>query len=116
MRVLCRSGLGKQDRYSINDFKARLFATLIRSHDAVKAWNIRPGTSKTQFWLSSEFVESSLIFFYGSTNIFLEHLAGWGKAWSARDLQHVAITVLFIGGGLVSFVPAVQFHSWLMFV
>ncbi|KAL2808903.1 hypothetical protein BJX63DRAFT_435707 [Aspergillus granulosus] len=64
------------------------------------AWNIRPGTSEAQFWLSAEFVESSLIFFYGSTNIFLEHLAGWGKAWTARDLQHVAITVLFIGGGL----------------
>ncbi|KAL4923638.1 uncharacterized protein BDV17DRAFT_296198 [Aspergillus undulatus] len=53
-----------------------------------------------QSWLSAEFVESSLIFFYGSANIFLEHLAGWGKAWTARDLQHAAITVLFIGGGL----------------
>lgn len=68
----------------------------------VQAWNNRPGNSKRQFWLSSEFVESSLIFFYGSTNIFLEHLSSWGKAWSARDLEHAAITVLFIGGGLVS--------------
>ncbi|KAL3477190.1 hypothetical protein BJX99DRAFT_257666 [Aspergillus californicus] len=61
------------------------------------AWNTRPGTS---VWLSAELVESSLIFFYGSTNIFLEHLAGWGKAWTRRDLEHLAITVLFIGGGL----------------
>ncbi|KAI9154854.1 membrane protein [Paramyrothecium foliicola] len=64
------------------------------------AWNIRPGNFKRQLWLSLEFVESSLIFLYGSTNIFLEHLAGWGEAWTARDLEHLSITVLFIGGGL----------------
>jgi hypothetical protein len=51
---------------------------------------------------SAEFVESALIFTYGSTNIFLEHLGGWGGEWSAQDLEHVSITVLFIGGGLVS--------------
>lgn len=50
---------------------------------------------------SAEFVESALIFFYGATNIFLEHLSGWGGKWEARDLEHVSITVLFIGGGLV---------------
>ncbi|KAK7413664.1 hypothetical protein QQX98_007446 [Neonectria punicea] len=64
------------------------------------AWNTRPGNSKRQFWLSPEFVESSLIFFYGSTNIFLEHLGGWSGAWTPRDLEHISITVLFIGGGL----------------
>lgn len=47
-------------------------------------------------------MESFLIFFYGSTNIFLEHLGGWGGEWSAQDLEHMSITVLFIGGGLVS--------------
>jgi hypothetical protein len=45
-------------------------------------------------------VESFLIFFYGSTNIFLEHLGGWGGEWSSQDLEHISITVLFIGGGL----------------
>ncbi|KAL3488946.1 hypothetical protein BJX62DRAFT_252954 [Aspergillus germanicus] len=69
------------------------------------AWNIRHGSPKTQLWLSAEMVESSLIFIYGSTNIFLEHLSGWGKAWTPRDLEHLSITVLFIGGGLVSFLP-----------
>lgn len=54
-------------------------------------------------------MESSLIFFYGSTNIFLEHLAGWGKPWTARDLEHVAITILFIGGGLVSLLQRSSF-------
>ena len=47
-------------------------------------------------------MESILILFYGSTNIFLEHLGGWGGEWTAQDLEHMAITVLFIGGGLVS--------------
>nr|CAI6413900.1 AAC_HP1_G0006610.mRNA.1.CDS.1 [Saccharomyces cerevisiae] len=47
-----------------------------------------------------EFVESFLIFFYGSTNIFLEHLAGNGGAWTAKDLQHVSIAFMFIGTDL----------------
>ncbi|KAJ3499778.1 hypothetical protein NLG97_g78 [Lecanicillium saksenae] len=67
------------------------------------AWNIRPRTDtqdKQKFHPSAEFVESCLILFYGSTNIFLEHLGGWGGEWSAQDLEHMAITVLFIGGGL----------------
>ena len=65
------------------------------------AWNVRP--RKEGKWRpSAEFVESFLIFFYGSTNIFLEHLGGWGGKWSPQDLEHVSITVLFIGGGLVS--------------
>lgn len=51
---------------------------------------------------SAEFVESILIFLYGSTNIFLEHLAAWGSEWSAQDLEHISITVMFLGGGLVS--------------
>ncbi|KAI6355316.1 hypothetical protein MCOR25_008250 [Pyricularia grisea] len=70
------------------------------------AWNLRPRpddpTAAAAPWRpSAEFVESALIFFYGSTNIFLEHLGGGAdSAWSAQDLEHVAITVLFIGGGL----------------
>ncbi|OBT68945.1 hypothetical protein VE03_01240 [Pseudogymnoascus sp. 23342-1-I1] len=62
------------------------------------AWNIKPGTSTST--ISAEFVESFLIFFYGSTNIFLEHLNAWGEAWSAQDMEHISITVMFIGGGL----------------
>ncbi|KFY33191.1 hypothetical protein V495_08345 [Pseudogymnoascus sp. VKM F-4514 (FW-929)] len=62
------------------------------------AWNIKPRTSASNF--SAEFVESFLIFFYGSTNIFLEHLNAWGEAWSAQDMEHISITIMFIGGGL----------------
>jgi len=59
---------------------------------------------------SAEFVESFLIFFYGSTNVFLEHLAAWGKEWSAQDMEHISITIMFIGGGLVG-TPLMK-HVW----
>lgn len=32
----------------------------------------------------------------------MEHLGGWGGAWTAQDMEHISITVLFLGGGLVS--------------
>ncbi|TVY24807.1 putative membrane protein [Lachnellula hyalina] len=65
------------------------------------AWNIKP--SKKSF-PTAEFVESFLIFSYGSTNVFLEHLAAWGSEWSAQDLEHISITIMFIGGGLCGMV------------
>lgn len=52
--------------------------------------------------LTAEFVESFLIFFYGCTNVFLEHLGGWGGEWSPSDMEHISITIMFMGGGLVS--------------
>ena len=64
------------------------------------AWNVLPAGSKKCY--SAEFVESFLILFYGVTNVFLEHLSTWGEAWSMMDLQHLGITILFAGGGLVS--------------
>lgn len=60
------------------------------------AWNISSRNGVT-----AEFVESFLIFFYGSTNVFLERLGSYGKEWSAGDLEHVSISVMFFGGGLV---------------
>ncbi|OIW26401.1 hypothetical protein CONLIGDRAFT_706645 [Coniochaeta ligniaria NRRL 30616] len=64
------------------------------------AWNVRPRSVGQKWRPSAEFVESALIFFYGSTNVFLEHLGNWGGEYSATDLEHISITVLFIGGGL----------------
>ncbi|KAH8701691.1 integral membrane protein [Talaromyces proteolyticus] len=61
------------------------------------AWNIKPAGSRA---VTGEFVESALIFTYGSTNVFLEHLGGWGQGWSAQDLEHVSISVMFFGAGL----------------
>ncbi|EXJ90024.1 hypothetical protein A1O3_03092 [Capronia epimyces CBS 606.96] len=68
------------------------------------AWNIKPARSQVGQWKaavpSAEFVESFVIFLYGSTNVFLEHLAAWGGEWTAQDLEHVSISILFFGGGL----------------
>ncbi|KAL8788474.1 MAG: hypothetical protein Q9213_001697 [Squamulea squamosa] len=68
------------------------------------AWNVRPPlgmvSARKARIPSAEFVESFVIFLYGSTNVFLEHLAAWGGAWTAEDLEHVSISILFFGGGL----------------
>lgn len=69
------------------------------------AWNVRPPagivSSRKATVPSAEFVESFVIFLYGSTNVFLEHLAAWGGPWHAQDLEHVSISIMFFGGGLV---------------
>lgn len=70
------------------------------------AWNVKPskeivGRRKAAL-PSAEFTESFVIWLYGVTNVFLEHLAAWGDAWTAQDLEHVSISVMFFGGGLVS--------------
>jgi Protein of unknown function (Ytp1) len=70
------------------------------------AWNLKPSRSEVGVWKASlpsaEFVESFVIFLYGSIDVFLEHLAAWGHPWAAQDLEHVSISVMFFGGGLVS--------------
>lgn len=78
------------------------------------AWNMKPskdvvGRRKARL-PSAEFTESFVIWLYGCTNVFLEHLAAWGGAWTAQDLEHVSISVLFFGGGLVS--PPQSFAHW----
>lgn len=68
------------------------------------AWNLRPTHSKGYRWKncvpSAEFTESFVIWLYGASNIFLEHLNNWGGKWSPQDFEHVSITILFFGGGL----------------
>lgn len=85
------------------------------------AWNHRfVGTSGREGWLkrqprglwTMEFVESSLILFYGSTNIFLEHLAGAGGAWTAKDLQHVLIAFIYLGCGLCGVFLEYRLSQW----
>ncbi|KAI1412689.1 hypothetical protein F5Y13DRAFT_162494 [Hypoxylon sp. FL1857] len=66
------------------------------------SWNVRPKQSSQKWRPTAEFVEGALIFTYGSTNIFLEHLGNAGKEFSPQDLEHISITVLFIGGGLLA--------------
>ncbi|KIX00969.1 uncharacterized protein Z518_10035 [Rhinocladiella mackenziei CBS 650.93] len=68
------------------------------------AWNVKPTRSEVGQWKaavpSAEFVESLVIFLYGCSNVFLEHLAAWGGKWTAQDLEHVSISIMFFGGGL----------------
>ncbi|CAI7595125.1 unnamed protein product [Penicillium pancosmium] len=68
------------------------------------AWNKKP-PERVVGWKakvpSGEFVESFVIWLYGAGNVFLEHLAGWGKEWTVSDMQHVSISIMFFGGGLV---------------
>ncbi|VVT43694.1 uncharacterized protein SAPINGB_P000103 [Magnusiomyces paraingens] len=47
-----------------------------------------------------EFIESFLIFFYGSTNVFMEHLGNTDGHWSHKDLQHASIAFMYLGGGI----------------
>lgn len=69
------------------------------------AWNVRPRPAQITKWKSrvpsAEFTESFVIWLYGASNVFLEHLNNWGKAWSPQDFEHVSITILFFGGGLL---------------
>jgi hypothetical protein len=69
------------------------------------AWNVRPQLAQVSKWKfrvpSAEFTESFVIWLYGASNVFLEHLNNWGKAWSPQDFEHVSITILFFGGGLL---------------
>jgi hypothetical protein len=68
------------------------------------AWNIKPPlgviSSRKARIPSAEFVESFVIFLYGASNMWLEHLAAWGQAWTAQDFEHVSISIMFFGGGL----------------
>ncbi|RPA98930.1 hypothetical protein L873DRAFT_1685795 [Choiromyces venosus 120613-1] len=68
------------------------------------AWNIKPPQEYGGKWRSripsAEMIESSVIFTYGVSNVFLEHLAGWGGAWTHGDLEHVSIAFMFFGAGL----------------
>ncbi|KAF2641369.1 hypothetical protein P280DRAFT_311307 [Massarina eburnea CBS 473.64] len=71
------------------------------------AWNVKPGrdvVGRRAALPSAEFTESFVIFLYGCSNVFLEHLAAWGSAWTAQDLEHVSISVMFFGGGLLGMI------------
>ncbi|KAL4750176.1 hypothetical protein BDW72DRAFT_120036 [Aspergillus terricola var. indicus] len=81
------------------------------------AWNVKPPREIVGWKAkirSAEFTESAVIFSYGVSNVFLEHLGGWGKAWTATDLEHVSIAVLFFGGGLCGMLfESKRVKSWL---
>lgn len=69
------------------------------------AWNVRPEHPTVSRWKtrvpSAEFTESFVIWLYGASNVFLERFNANGRGWSHQDLEHVSITLLFFGGGLL---------------
>ncbi|RDW94055.1 Ytp1 family protein [Aspergillus mulundensis] len=81
------------------------------------AWNVKPPREIVGWKAkirSGEFTESAVIFSYGVSNVFLEHLNGWGGAWTATDFEHVSIAVLFFGGGLCGMLlESRRLKSWL---
>ncbi|KAH7401496.1 hypothetical protein BKA66DRAFT_405804 [Pyrenochaeta sp. MPI-SDFR-AT-0127] len=72
------------------------------------AWNVKPSKEivgrRRAALPSAEFTESFVIWLYGVIDVFLEHLAAWGDEWTAQDLEHVSISVLFFGGGLLGMI------------
>ena len=68
--------------------------------------------SSNRIIYSFEAIESFLIFFYGSTNVFLEHLASPGGAWTPKDLQHVSIAFMYIGAGLCGLITEIKLSNW----
>lgn len=62
--------------------------------------------------VTMEFIESFLIFFYGLTNVFLEHLANPGGEWAAKDLQHASIAFIYIGLGLCGLLTEFGLSEW----
>lgn len=81
------------------------------------AWNKKPPASVVG-WKSKvpsgEATESFVIFLYGVTNVFLEHLSNAGQEWSPTDLEHVSISVLFFGGGLAGMLfESTLIRDWL---
>ena len=76
------------------------------------AWNRRP-QPKADAW-SMEFVESLVIFVYGSTNVWLERLGKHGAPWSVKDVQHASIAGMFWGAGAVGMLlESKRVRAWL---
>lgn len=88
------------------------------------AWNkavvFKSQVNTRSFWykltphgmITMEGYESFLIFFYGTTNVFLEHLASPGGKWVAKDLQHVSIAFMYIGSGLCGLITEHILSEW----
>ncbi|KAK6205555.1 uncharacterized protein RJT21DRAFT_4896 [Scheffersomyces amazonensis] len=87
------------------------------------AWNhkfINESSVVSSYWnkiqgrglCTMEMIESGLILFYGSTNIFLEHLSDAGQEWSPKDLQHVSIAFIYIGAGLCGVITEFKLATW----
>ena len=92
----CGFGLNKSWGWNLSILKRSDYYNEITGRYNVPLWIKLFGKSG----VNMEFIEVFLVFFYGSTNIFLEHLASEDGKWTAKDLQHVSIAFLYLGAGL----------------
>ena len=78
------------------------------------AWNIPPHNSRTLPW-SASFVESLVIFLYGFSQQFMERFGTHpGDPYSAKDVEHISIAVMFWAGGLVGMaIETPTIRKWL---
>ncbi|UZJ55073.1 hypothetical protein CBS101457_004393 [Exobasidium rhododendri] len=73
------------------------------------AWNRKPtsGSKKDSGsnGISAEWVECFVIFFYGSTNMWMERFgAAPGDAYTVKQVQHISIAVMFCFAGLMGLI------------
>ncbi|KAJ7499057.1 hypothetical protein FB451DRAFT_1204097 [Mycena latifolia] len=75
------------------------------------SWNRAPSSR----YPTAEFVESSLIFFYGITNTWMERFgANPGDPYTTKQIQHIGIAVMFWFAGLVGMaVESKTIRRWL---
>ncbi|SCV04011.1 LAME_0H15038g1_1 [Lachancea meyersii CBS 8951] len=86
--------------------------TTVQMHPTSAVQNWRHMVLPNGSMITMEFIESFLIFFYGSTNVFLEHLSNVDGQWHAKDLQHVSIAFMFIGCGLCGLIVEYKLSDW----
>ncbi|PVG02133.1 hypothetical protein CPB86DRAFT_780552 [Serendipita vermifera] len=78
-------------------------------------WNtLFTSGSKSKPW-SAAFVESLVIFTYGFTQQFMERFGkNPGDPYTAKDIEHISIAVMFWGGGLVGMaVESPKIRGWI---
>ncbi|CUS23364.1 LAQU0S09e03092g1_1 [Lachancea quebecensis] len=85
---------------------------VVRVHPTSAVNNIRRMILPYGSVITMEYIESFLIFFYGSTNVFLEHLSNTDGEWHAKDLQHVSIAFMYIGCGLCGLITEYKLSDW----
>ncbi|KAG8835532.1 hypothetical protein FRC17_002761 [Serendipita sp. 399] len=82
------------------------------------AWNRRiPSiSSSSSIVFSATFVESLVIFLYGFTQQFMERFGKHaGDPYTAKDIEHISIAVMFWGAGLVGMaVESPTIRGWIM--
>ncbi|MCH0629757.1 DUF2427 domain-containing protein [Kocuria palustris] len=82
------------------------------NHKFIRRVGLKADERQPTGTFSMEFVELLLISIYGCSNIFLEHLAGAGGAWTSKDLQHALIAFIYIGCGFGGLICEAKLSKW----